>query len=166
MWPQLLRCGNSRHQTERLKIPQASMWPQLLRCGNYISLYAQPCALYTLQCGRNFCVAEMYQSHIGAWSWGARFNVAATFALRKVSMAYSLKVVVTLLQCGRNFCVAEMDVYSPNVCMIGAASMWPQLLRCGNYCKENIEYLVEQASMWPQLLRCGNPRYPAAVQVR
>ena len=61
------------------------MWPQLLRCGN--SSIIPTSGLLSV-----------------------RFNVAATFALRKFD-GYDRSIAQgDMLQCGRNFCVAEISL--------------------------------------------------------
>ena len=107
------------------------MWPQLLRCGN---LPFDNCQNPNLDC----------------------FNVAATFALRKSGIIHGIGRPQKRLQCGRNFCVAEIGNKAFSTEMGREASMWPQLLRCGN--QKILRQLRETrlASMWPQLLRCGN----------
>ena len=86
-----------------------------------------------LQCGRNFCVAEIGMSGLipplgGMLQCGRNFCVAEIFAdLYEQQHA-------TALQCGRNFCVAEMSIPRVLIVYEGYASMWPQLLRCGNKC--------------------------------
>ena len=131
------------------------MWPQLLRCGNCWQAHT-PSMYFTLQCGRNFCVAEICLASLICMSILRRFNVAATFALRKSEMVRHWSVTLTVasmwpqllrcgnpyplffyrnktrLQCGRNFCVAEIRFHRSGNGSPYQASMWPQLLRCGN----------------------------------
>ena len=59
MWPQLLRCGNFRAEKNGRVKYVASMWPQLLRCGNMVGEKPTKQKMKMLQCGRNFCVAEI-----------------------------------------------------------------------------------------------------------
>ena len=62
-----------------------------------------------------------------------RFNGAATFALRKSEGGARGTNDAGLLQWGRNFCVAEMGYFLGTGENYQAASMGPQLLRCGNW---------------------------------
>ena len=106
------------------------MGPQLYRCGNhYVGLGAPP-GVDMLQWGRNFIVAET-RPPPGPSPWGARFNGAATLSLRKLP--------------------------SPHNAVQGrAASMGPQLYRCGNAGRHGRLLPGRPASMGPQLYRCGN----------
>ena len=115
----------------------ASMGPQLYRCGNLLRATDWNVAYVALQWGRNFVVAEMGRPG-GRSAYGvSRFNEAATLSLRKWDR----------WQCGQGG--------------TAAASMGPQLYRCGNYPQELHVVLVYLASMGPQLYRCGNSAPPS-----
>ena len=108
MGPQLYRCGNGRlerlHRAER----HASMGPQLYRCGNMAIVAVLMLAIYMLQWGRNFIVAETSRGMTGPLALALCFNGAATLSLRKL---------------GGNAVLGRHQ---------GIASMGPQLYRCGN----------------------------------
>ena len=63
-----------------------------------------------------------------------------------------------MLQWSRNFIVAEIRVSRFPMSLTVAASMEPQLYRCGNHrARPEPGAVSAQASMEPQLYRCGNP---------
>ena len=87
----MLQCGRNfcvaeipHTDTKCQSGPIASMWPQLLRCGNIDHVLLTADMPLQLQCGRNFCVAEIRRSRGKEGGGYACFNVAATFALRKL----------------------------------------------------------------------------------
>ena len=119
--------------TKKIKsLKKASMGPQLYRCGNsVVRLRFRSCALL-LQWGRNFIVAEINQDHLVYEIRATSFNGAATLSLRKCMGGLRHEIRT-------------------------AASMGPQLYRCGNIRKSAATTLNGlQASMGPQLYRCGN----------
>ena len=86
------------------------------------------------------------------------FNGAATLSLRKyAAYRFSKAVRDFMLQWGRNFIVAEIrqDPVDGGCCYY-AASMGPQLYRCGNSQHHHNRGGGRIASMGPQLYRCGN----------
>ena len=86
-----------------------------------------------------------------------RFNGAATLSLRKLGLPRcALRRKSKLLQWGRNFIVAEIRQSPPVVELFFAASMGPQLYRCGNASTGTSSRSRPEASMGPQLYRCGN----------
>ena len=132
------------------------MGPQLYRCGNQAGSGKEPPPADRLQWGRNFIVAETRQGD-GYVGRGLP------------------------LQWGRNFIVAETSLARSITLWRRAASMGPQLYRCGNqdefdrrtqgnrasmgpqlYRWRKLDFLCTQyqdtiwASMGPQLYRCGN----------
>ena len=86
-----------------------------------------------------------------ALQWGRNFIVAEI---------HDMKVPIvgdSALQWGRNFIVAEIHLQHLLMPLCMAASMGPQLYRCGNMTKTYVAYCaICSASMGPQLYRCGN----------
>ena len=206
MGPQLVRCGKLEAGThlgnenmlqwgrnlfvaERRGRPHrqadggiASMGPQLVRCGKSSSAYTASMQSSQLQWGRNLFVAE---SPSRGRSRGTlrRFNGAATCSLRKVFERQHDAGAVHVLQWGRNLFVAESRIPRQDGKGGGAASMGPQLVRCGKVRScvplplrtsslqwgRNLfvaERIITKeagdarrmASMGPQLVRCGKRR--------
>ena len=91
----------------RAKVNVASMGPQLYRCGNARSSGSLSTGMSWLQWGRNFIVAETEDIEQMKLQILQSFNGAATLSLRKHDMAADDKTKA-------------------------AASMGPQLYRCGN----------------------------------
>ena len=117
-----------------MPLRRASMGPQLYRCGNKSSSDRVMSVLPLLQWGRNFIVAETRVNSVDTnlntqLQWGRNFIVAET------APAPMSCFVRFGLQWGRNFIVAE--TYTPTFDPFNAyaASMGPQLYRCGNPCQ-------------------------------
>ena len=108
MGPQLYRCGNQDNAIRRINLHCASMGPQLYRCGNPDETLTATIDYRVLQWGRNFIVAETKVSASKYVDKSTCFNGAATLSLRKHGirdLGYNIRT---------------------------AASMGPQLYRCGN----------------------------------
>ena len=173
MWPQLLRCGNLHPPGRYLRIPAASMWPQLLRCGNLLVTEGCPDVRRVLQCGRNFCVAEMAKSEMGDTSdktasmWpqllrcgnpaavtpppppATMLQCGRNFCVAEIAGEYLYRTSQNLLQCGRNFCVAEIIQCRHLI--------WRQCFRlqCGrNFCVAEIRHNGWDSSSG-DVLQCG-----------
>ena len=86
------------------------------------------------------------------------FNGAATLSLRKLVAISRRRARVVVLQWGRNFIVAETRRNNAHHWRKCAASMGPQLYRCGNGAADQKDAGKLLASMGPQLYRCGNLR--------
>ena len=85
------------------------------------------------------------------------FNGAATLSLRKCTVPAPDVYLAAPLQWGRNFIVAEIRRECPIEETVVAASMGPQLYRCGNGIPgQASQGAAACASMGPQLYRCGN----------
>ena len=132
MGPQLYRCGNG-HGSRRI-------WLRALRFNGAATLSLRKLILFTkydpsmplLQWGRNFIVAEIHIPQTGPMPALSCFNGAATLSLRKSSTALQPATPLHTLQWGRNFIVAEMSTTRTIQSTQTAASMGPQLYRCGN----------------------------------
>ena len=109
-----------------------------------------------LQWGRNFIVAETRPTPARWWWWSRRFNGAATLSLRKRLHDPDWYRKQDSLQWGRNFIVAETGHLHELADRDVAASMGPQLYRCGNSPPQVVRAARHRASMGPQLYRCGN----------
>ena len=109
----------------------ASMGPQLYRCGN-LCRYAlpfpdDPCfnGAATLSLRKPFMGLVNGVTEV-VLQWGRNFIVAETWS------SSSPAVFLGRLQWGRNFIVAETRLFRLTLLSYGAASMGPQLYRCGN----------------------------------
>ena len=180
------------------------MGPQLCSCGNAVSTGAAGAAgacfngaatlqlrklsgpefakqrAFALQWGRNFAVAETYQTAVShaaillasmgpqlcscgnTWprygshttytklQWGRNFAVAETLH------GLTRYTYARVLQWGRNFAVAETRRPGRSIPHTMLASMGPQLCSCGNWEQLRHPKLIKIASMGPQLCSCGN----------
>ena len=101
---------------------------------------------------RKFVGSALRLSRFIALQWGRNFIVA------EISNGDIVHIVGEALQWGRNFIVAEIKIVEETTKDMDAASMGPQLYRCGNHFLliNKINHLI--ASMGPQLYRCGNDR--------
>ena len=158
MGPQLYRCRNmpttiSHHDVRPLRFNGAATL-SLRKLPPFFIICME---LDTLQWGRNFIVAEIYQwLSTYRWQWHS-FNGAATLSLRKLHFLFINKINhliasmgPQLYRCG-NLSAGAVLLYS-----LGRASMGPQLYRCGNRNRRSVWMRMKSASMGPQLYRCGN----------
>ena len=155
MVPQLYRCGNLSLLRDAVQHVDASMGPQLYRCGNpysnslgaEIPICFNGAATLSLRKLGPACLPNV--SLLG-------FNGAATLSLRKPNAPGLGYCIQSLLQWGRNFIVAETCSVGKRLVAGIAASMGPQLYRCGNWFCPCGAVNLNSASMGPQLYRCGN----------
>ena len=132
------------------------MGPQLYRCGNGLYSEKADVTLKSLQWGRNFIVAEIWQRWTNSRASSTCFNGAATLSLRKCGrgcdghhrhQGFNGAATLSLRKCPY-----QVVDRSPLI----HASMGPQLYRCGNVCSGCTCRALPVASMGPQLYRCGN----------
>ena len=130
------------------------MGPQLVRCGmctidGRIDLQSK------LQWGRNLFVAECPACMTSWPRTSSSFNGAATCSLRNVTLSPRTPRRDVMLQWGRNLFVAEWGPPHGTAVRGAAASMGPQLVRCGMG-PSSLNWIDRCfASMGPQLVRCG-----------
>ena len=156
MGPQLYRCGNTHCRIFCRRYLLASMGPQLYRCGNSHSFSVILRHMAVLQWGRNFIVAEILAAP-PLLSWRhVRFNGAATLSLRKSMVYYGSINGTTSFNGAATLSLRKSIRRLLALVAALAASMGPQLYRCGNWRFKLQTVTRHLASMGPQLYRCGN----------
>ncbi len=132
MWPHFFKCGSSSlsgavirakngfnvaalFQVRKFQFPgqartgpgKASMWPHFFKCGSISARVCPRRKSTTLQCGRTFSSAEVFDADLHE------------------SMGFQL-------QCGRTFSSAEVLAMIASPIFSSPASMWPHFFKCGS----------------------------------